>query len=242
MQLKGLSVRSILLQVAMAYAACISTAYSWAAQSSTIQLGAIVDNIHFEQGSKIGFVRIINKSDKPITAFNLTIDMTLASGKHDHFEQMTELLPMILDQGKGALEPGQSQEVRIDSVDFIQSIRARIDMVAYLDLDVETDHNVNAMNRLIAWRKSRADAAQEIATVVSDAAANQVTPDPHGMAIRQLKQLLDEAAHQHAGRREIELRCAIDDLKAKPDLKAYARHHNDIALTTSLHANLRRTN
>ena len=226
------------------------TTWLGAVPSATIQLGASVENVRFEHDSKVAFVRVVNRSQKEITAINLSIDITFAGGKVDHFEQMLDLLPLIIARqtdtgvsGEGSLAPGESREIRVDAVSTIQSIHARVDMVTYLDLSAEIDENQDALNRLVSGRNGSARAAQDIAAVVSEAVASSVTPDPSGMAVRQLRKLLDSAVSQHAGERELELRAAISDLQSngvKADLKGYARRKNDAAKVISVHANVRR--
>jgi hypothetical protein len=242
-----------------------SVTLSYAIQQNTAQLGAVVENIRFEQGSRVAFVRVKNTSNKKISAFNLSINLSSKSGHEGHFEQMVDLLPLMLGKQSlagttalddGSLGPNESHEVRIDTNEPVQGLRARVDMVAYLDLSAEVDRNQDALARLKSWRKGRALAAQQTAEVINRAAADSVTPDPRGMAINQLRTLLDEAVAQHAGEREVELRAAISDLQnqrvvhlanqtnadSKADLRNYARRKSNEAEAASLHANIGRTN
>ena len=222
------------------------------ATSKTVQLGATVENTRLEQDSKIAFVRVINRSERKITAINLSVDITFTNGKTDHFEQMFDLLTLIVSKqsktgvaGEGALAPGEGREIRIDAVNPISSIHSKVDMVAYLDLSAEVDQNQEALNRLVFQRKNRALAARQIADVISEAAASSVTPDASGMAVNRLRQMLDEAVSQQQGDKQIELRSAIADLqsaRAKSDLKGYAKQKNDAAVMSSAHANVRRIN
>lgn len=222
------------------------------ATSKIVQLGATVENTRLDQDSKTAFVRVVNHSQKKITAVNLSVDITFTNGKTDHFEQMLDLLTLMVTRqgqtgvaGDGALAPGEGREIRIDEVNPISSIHSKVDMVAYLDLSAEVDQNQEAFNRLVSQRKNRAVAARQVADVISEATASSVTPDPSGMAVNRLKQLLDEAVSKQQGDQQIELRSAIADLqsaRAKSDLKGYAKQKNDAAVMSSTHANVRRIN
>jgi len=242
-------------------------AHTYAAQTSNAgQVGAAVENIRFEKGSKVAFVRVVNTSDKEITAFNMSIDVTFVSGRQSHFEHMDELLPAMISKqfvsgapvlGEGSLLPNERHEVRIDFDDAAQSIHAKVDMVVYLDLSADVDANQDALSRLISWRKERAVVVQQAAEIINGAAFDSVTRNPRGMAINQLKKALAEAAAQNAGERQLELRSIISDLEAQSaarqgrqsdsqtaqqfELRDYARQKSKEAEAASSHAQIGRS-
>ena len=73
--------------------------------NSAAQVGAAVENIRLEDGSKAAFIRVVNNSGKDITAFNLSVDVTFKNGKASHFEHTTDFLPGIISGGERRFIP-----------------------------------------------------------------------------------------------------------------------------------------
>ena len=73
------------------------------------------------------------------------------------------------------------------------SASAKLDVVAYADLSADVDKNQDALVRLVGARKSDALAQEErSAEIINAAAADTVSPDPVGLAIRQLRQVAEQ--------------------------------------------------
>lgn len=239
-----------------------------AQMNSAGQVGAAVENIRLEDGSKVAFIRVVNNSGKDITAFNLSVDVTFKNGKASHFEHTTDFLPGIISGGREALHSGNSYEVRIDvpAATELLSANAKLDVVAYADLSVDVDKNQNALARLVATRKSDALTQERSAEIINAAAADTVSPDPVGLAIRQLRQIAEQIKGQQSSElSEAKLGTIISDLENRSAqaaferkrtgievseqhntevafLRGYASRKNKDAVTVEVHSHLRRVN
>ena len=230
------------------------------AQTPTAQIGAVVDNIRFEKGTRLAFVRIVNNSNKDITGFNLSVDVTYQNGQQYHYERMVDFLQTIILRQRlgldddGALHPGARYEERLDlpsrggSDNLAVAVSAKLDVVAYFDATADVAENGAALARLSSFRRNCIIADQKAAEIINAAAANTATPDARGMAVSQLRTLLEQTKHKagdHAS--ETELAVIIADLersgseKGKPDLIQYARDKYGDSEAMSAHVSLRRS-
>jgi hypothetical protein len=242
---------------------------SLAAQlNSAARVGAAVENIRLEDGSKVAFIRVLNNSGKDITAFNLSIDVAFKNGKASHFEHMTDFLPGIISGGREALHSGDSYEVRIDvpaSTELL-SANAKLDVVVYADFGADVDKNPEALVRLVTARKSDALTQERSAEIINAAAADTVSPDPVGLAIRQLRQIAEQTKRQQSSElSEAKLGAIIADLENQSAqaaferkrtgmeiweqhntevafLRSYASKKSKDAITVEGHSHLRRAN
>ena len=225
------------------------------AQPNSASIGAIVDNVQFNREMTTALVRVLNQSGKDITGFDISVDVRYRNGRTKHFERLVELLPKMVFQqvvhdsptlGEGALRPGNIEDVTINLVpsadkNLVLSADIKVDMVVYLDLNAE-GQNQEAIGRLIALRKGHVDADIKAAEIISTAAADTVTPDPRGMALRQLRQLQSEQEKRNddTGGFSIELQTIIHDLERDQnvDLKSYARQRNKDAIVKLSHTKI----
>jgi hypothetical protein len=227
------------------------------AQSGGPEIGAVIDNVEFDKNMTTAVVRVFNQSAKDITAFNLSVDVHYRNGRTKHFERLIELLPKMVFQqmvsasptlGEGALHPGKTEEVAVNLVppsdkNLVLSADIRLDMAVALDLSAQGS-NQGAIERLVTLRKGHADADLKAAEIISAAAADSVTPDARGMALRQLRELQVEQQKKNndTGGFSIELQSIIHDLERDQniDLRSYARQRNRDALTKLAHVNISR--
>jgi hypothetical protein len=221
------------------------------ASQAFAQVGIAVENVRLEKDARVAFVRLMNESARDITALNMTVDVVFQNGIRDHFEHTTDLLRQIMSTGSGAIHAGDRYEVRLDLPRKVASINAKPDVVVYADLGADVDHNSDALDRIAAGRKSSALAAHKAAEVINEAACNSVTPDPRGMALRQLRILADQAK-KIPDVSEMELRLIISDLETqsitqrkdvspRDTLKQYAIEKTKEAEMQSAHSSVRRT-
>jgi len=230
------------------------------AQTPAVQIGAVIDNVRFEKGTRLAFVRIVNNSNKDITGFNLSIDVTYQNGQQNHYERMVDCLQSIIMRQRlgldddGAIHPGGRYEERLDLPsrggpdNLAVAVSAKLDVVAYFDATADVVENGAALARLSSFRRNCMIADQKAAEIINAAAADTVTPDARGMAVSQLRTLLEQAKHKvgdHAS--ETELALIIADLerneseKGKPDLIQYARDKYGDSEAMSAHVSLRRS-
>ena len=225
------------------------------AQPDSATIGAIVDNVQFDKEMTTALVRVLNQSGKDITGFDISVDVRYRNGRIKHFERLVELLPKMVFQqtihhspvlGEGSLRPGKIEDVTINLVpptdkNLVLSAEIKVDMVAYMDLSAE-GQNQEAVGRLVALRKGHVEADMKAAEIISTAAADTVTPDPRGMALRQLRQLQSEQEKRNddTGGFSIELQAIIHDLERDQnvDLKSFARRRNEDAVVKSSHTRI----
>ncbi len=215
-------------------------------QARTIGTGATVENVQFDDGMITAIARVVNNSAKDVTGFDLSIDVEYKNGKTRHFEKLVELLPKMIflqsaganvPAGEGALHPGKSEQITVNlappsAKNQIAAARIQVDMVAYHDLTAD-GQNERALLRLANMRKERALADLKAAEIISAAVANSVTPDPRGMALKQLRELHEQAKKNgDSGAFALEIKNIIEDLERdeRVDLKSYARQRNKDAV------------
>ena len=228
----------------------------WAA--TNVQLGASVENIRFEKGTSIAFVSIVNRSGKNITGMNLSIDVTYQRGQY-RYERLLDFAAKIVAHKKpgleddGALHPDTAIEERLDLPvrggpnNLALAVTAKVDVVAYADSTVDVE-NESALSRLMSLRNNRILADRKAAEVISAAAADSVTPNPRGMAITQLRVLLEEAKRKQGEHElETELLSIIEDLERRgpevsaADLRQYASEKFRDSEAMTAHVSLRRS-
>jgi hypothetical protein len=141
----------------------------------------------------------------------------------------------------------------------VLSVNAKPDVVVYADLSADVDNNQDALSRLISARKGRALSAAQAAEIINAAAADTVSPDPRGVALKQLRQLADQVNARASGdSSEIELRLIISDLEPRSlssavqtsqqrsaeaaFLRDYASKRSKDADVVSAHSLIRRAN
>jgi hypothetical protein len=221
------------------------------AQSST-HLGAMVENIRYENNMSVALATIVNTSQKDITAFTVSVDINYQNGRQSHFEQTRDLLPTIISRqgatgastlGDGAFSAGRSTELRID-IGQITAVSVKATVIAVIYIDRTGEGDAAALSRITSDRQQWAGALEEGTTIISEAIANSLS-DPAGAAIRRIKSLLNNIPHDKDGMRRLTLQTMIDDIQAKSrkgDLSSYAIRKNQDAQYGFDHAKIRRFN
>jgi len=228
----------------------------WAVSLDTVQLGASVDNIRFEKGTRIAMVRVVNTSNKDISGLNLSMDVAYPQGQY-HYERLLDFAAKIISQQKaghednGALHPNTAMEERLDlpmrGGNLPLAVTVKVDVVAYADSTANVGNDA-AFQRLVDLRRNHILAITKAAEIINEAAANSVTPDPRGMALTQLRALLGQARHKQGEHElETELMVIIDDLEKRgpetspADLRRYATDKVRDSEAMAPHAALRRS-
>ena len=227
--------------------------------SHPVQPRPVVENVHFEKGSKIAVAIITNTSAKDVTGFNLSIEVTYQDGSQFSYERLVDFLPRMLSyqnqelSDSGTLHPGDRWEERLDLPSHRGANNVAIAVTVKLDVAAYSDHSVDVENepallRLAGVRHNRALADQKAAEIISAAAADNVTPDPTGMALTQLRAALEEARRKKGERElEVELMAIIANLESRKsdasrsDLRSYATRKNADVNILSSHVLFRRS-
>jgi hypothetical protein len=173
---------------------------------------------------------------------------------------MVDFLPRILSNQKqnlmddGALHPGGWFEERLDLPsmggpdNLVVEVSATLDVAAYADATATVEnHNDDALARIMSHRRERMLADQRAAEIINAALADTLTPDPHGMAITQLRSVLEQSKHK-SGEHEldVQLMAIISDLErmhnvatpSRSDLRRYAQERHGDSEATAIHAHL----
>ena len=249
------------MRIKQAAIAILFPAISFCQNGSVIfpaSTGVSVENIRFEKQSRIAFLRIVNTSTKDVTGLNLSIEVTYQNGQY-HYERVLDFAAKMVSAQKaglgdnGALHPGTTLEERLDlpirgGLDNRPlAVTAQVDLVAYTDLLVE-GNNEPALSRLVSLRKNRILADQKAAELINEAAANSVTPNPGGVAVSQLRALLEQAKRKEGEHElETELMAIIEDLeRSGPEvsrgyLRQYATGKFRDSAAMAPHSELRRS-
>lgn len=223
-----------------------------------VQPKPVVDNIRFQKGSNIAVASIINVSGKDVTGFNLSIEVTYQDGRQSSYERLVDLLPRMLSyqnqelSDNGTLHPGDRWEERLDlpshrgANNTAIAVSVKLDVAAYSDHTVDVE-NEPALLRLASVRHSQALADQKAAEIMSAAAADDVSPDPIGMALAQLRAVLEQARRKKGEHeQEVELMEIIANLESRKsdtsrsDLRLYATRKNAEVEILSSHVLFRR--
>lgn len=227
--------------------------------SHPVQLGPVVENVRFEKGSDIAVASIANVSGKDVTGFNLSIEVTYQDGRQSSYERLVDLLPRMLSyqnqelSDNGTLHPGDRWEERLDlpshkgASNTAIAVSVKLDVAAYSDHTADVE-NEPALLRLASVRHNRALADQRAAEIMSAAAADSVTPDPTGMALTQLRAVLEQARRKKGEHElEVELMEIIANLESqrsdtsRSDLRSYATRKNADVEILSSHVLFRRS-
>jgi hypothetical protein len=152
-------------------------------------------------------------------------------GRQSSYERLVDFLPRMLSyqnqelSDNGTLHPGDRWEERLDlpsrggANNVAISVSVKLDVAAYSDHTADVG-NEPALLRLAGVRHNRALADQKAAEIISAAAAHDVTTDPTGMAVTQLRTELEQARRKKGEHElEVELMAIIANLEnRKSDL------------------------
>jgi len=146
---------------------------------------ADVRQVSFDPKTGIVVFEITNFSNKSITAFNLSYDITYANGRVSHGERMVDYWPAMmahieegdLSPGAGALHPGGTARETIGSRpswdgSALQSINAVLDVVVYDD-NTAVVTNKDVLGRVTAVRRARAKTIAKVDAIFQKQLASQ---------------------------------------------------------------------
>jgi hypothetical protein len=162
-------------------------------------IGAVVQGSHYDPVRGSTIVRIVNNSNKIITALHIPFSVTLPDGTESTPGANAlgvEFLPYIVwvslaghpfeGQGNGGIEPGAFYDH-----EFLGQpgpVKATVDLVAYADGTADVV-NEDAFSRLIEDRKARVRAMLKADELLADALADPTVERPSMTVAAQLKVL-----------------------------------------------------
>jgi hypothetical protein len=160
---------------------------SWA-QSPPI-VGATIQTAHYDPQTKAITIRILNTSQRDITAYNITLAVTYADGTSGSSELATDFIgPMI--HGRPGFTAGTSHDEVTSETKAVTNTRPVLDVVVYSDQTAEVQ-NERAFKQLVARRQAKVLAHQKVNEVINQVLADPTVGDPGLAAATELKRLAD---------------------------------------------------
>jgi hypothetical protein len=226
-------------------------------------IGAVVQNWHYDPQSNAVTLKIVNTSQKDITAYNISIKETYADGHVNSHELLCEYAGrMVLVQefkgtpdeaeirkqlGDGLFHPGESQNEIIGVQPALQNFESVIDVVAYTDQTAEATNNA-ALQRLLEGRKASVASTQMANQIIQAALADPNDADPAATAAKEIQDRITVWKAQKHTTVDFEPGVAkgvVDELRAissrpdrRNDLTQYLTRSEKRVATLSPHAEL----
>lgn len=197
--------------------------------------GAVVEKWKYDPETKLLSLRIVNTSDKDITAYNVAIILKYADGTTDALpggvashEQTEESLGAVIMaqmhkdaalQNARGFEAGSSRYDYFPATKDVVDVQVVFNVVIYSDCTAEVQPGgERAFKRLMAMRKGPLLAMQKVNDVVKKVLADPTDLHPNITARTELWQLVLAGADKHdtsedaGGYQENALRNAVSDL------------------------------
>jgi hypothetical protein len=208
-------------------------------------IGAVVQTWHYDSQTHVVTVRILNTSQKDITAFNLSLKITGQNGVSQYqwsrdlintavvlerFKGTASEQALRQERGDGKIPIGGSYDEKIPVQPGLTDFEAVLDVVAFSDKTAEAT-NTAALQRLIDQRKAIALSIQKADEIVRSVISDSTVTTPHVAATVQVQKLLDawkaKPHYDTLDMNEAELVGIVQELKQTPPatatehLKAY---------------------
>jgi hypothetical protein len=174
------------------------------ARAGTPPIGAVVQTWNYDPKTNSVTLKVVNTSQKDITAFNIAIKETLADGRVDKGEMLEELVGKIIAAkelegdhsrgaesfrklyGDGAFHPGEVHDEIVGVQPGFRRIEAVVDVVTYVDGTAEATNN-DALGRIIDERQATVASEKIIIEAIQTALADANDPDPSMTAARKIQ-------------------------------------------------------
>jgi len=195
---------------------------------------AIDQTWHYDPALKAMIVTIVNTSDKDITAYNLSVKVTLSNGVNE-FQVTHDFLNVatLLDSVKGtraeqelaeqvgprSLPARGSYDEKIPVGGGFKNFEAVLDVVVFSDKTAEAT-NGPALQRLIASRKAKAMTIQKANETITAVLSDTTLESPHADASAKVQGICDawkaKSPNDATVMNEGEFKIIIQDLKQAP--------------------------
>lgn len=208
----------------------------WLSTTVRASTGAVLQSWKYDPETKVLSLKIVNTSDKDITAYNMAIIVKYADGTTDALrngipshERMEDALGSVilaqmnsdaaLQQNAHGFAAGSTRYDSFPEMKDVVDVNAVMNVVIYSDCTAEVKAGgERAFKQLMAVRKGPLLAMQKISEVVKKALADPTDPNPGVTARTELRQLVLAGADKHytpedaEDYQEMALRNAISDL------------------------------
>jgi hypothetical protein len=167
-------------------------------------IGAAVQTWSYDPKTNSVILKVVNTSQKDITAFNIAITETLADGRVDKHEMLEDLIGKVLlanelqgDHsrgaesfrklyGDGAFHPGEVHDEIVGVQPGFQKIEAVVDVVTYIDGTAEAT-NTDALGRIVDEREATVASLKIITETIQTALADPNDTDPSVTAAKKIQ-------------------------------------------------------
>src|SRR5712692_8908598 len=206
-------------------------------------IGAVVQTWHYDPQANTVTVRIVNISDKNITAVNMSINETFADHSVNNHERLVDMLAAVVlvqqikgtpdedrirtQLGDGTLPAHQSFDrvFRYADGKVVTDFHATIDVVAYADGSAEAT-NIAALARLREHRKAELLSYEKASQILKEVLADSAIQTPTEEAAARLEKFLIAWKAQPHSSVDLEpgiMEAVVRDLKNAPRVAA-AQH------------------
>jgi len=167
-------------------------------------IGAVVQTWNYDPKTNSVILKVVNTSQKDITAFNIAITETLADGRVDKHEMLEDLIGKVVlakelegDHsrgaesfrklyGDGAFHPGEVHDEIVGVQPGFQKIEAVVDVVTYVDGTAEATNN-DALGRIVDERQATVASQKIITEIIQTALADPNDSDPSATAANKIQ-------------------------------------------------------
>ena len=167
-------------------------------------IGAVVQTWNYDPKTNSVTLKVVNSSQKDISAFNIAITETLADGRIDKSEMLEDLLGKIIAAkelqgndtrgaetfrklyGDGAFHPGEVHDEIVGVQPGFQKIEAVVDVVTYVDGTAEAT-NSDALGRIVDERQATVASQKIITEIIQTALADSNDSDPSATAATKIQ-------------------------------------------------------
>ena len=150
--------------------------------------GAVVQTWHYDPQQKAVVLRLVNVSNKDVTAYSISITLTYADGSTDYTDgrpnspggHMEDLLGGLLHpqvNGNGAFAAGTIRDVILPQAKAISNVDAFVDMVVYADSTAESTNDL-MLKEIFALRTGSLLAMQDTNEIIKRVLADPAVTNP----------------------------------------------------------------
>jgi len=158
--------------------------------------GAVVQTWHYDPQQKAVVLRLVNGSNKDVTAYSISITVKYADGSTDYTDgrpnspggYMEDLLGRFLHpqaNGNGAFAAGTSRDVVLPQAKEIADVEAFVDMVVYADCIAESTNDL-MLKELFAVRTASLLAMQHTNEIIKRVLADPTVTSPITEVVKEL--------------------------------------------------------
>ena len=206
-------------------------------------IGAVVQTWHYDPQANTVTIRIVNISEKDITAFNISITETFGDHSVNNHEKLVDMLAAVVlvqqikgtpdedrirtQLGDGTLSAHQSRDRIFSYADgkVVADFHATIDVVAYADGSAEAT-NTAALARLREHRNAELHSYQKANQILKEVLADSAIQTPSEEATARLEKFLmvwKAQPHFDVDMEPGTIEAVVRDLKNAPRVAAAQR-------------------